>query len=103
MGLGKTVQALGIADYYRETWPLLIVCPSSMRYPWEEAIHKFLPSVNPFTVVVVTTAHDDYLDAQVVIISYDLLKSCLDEIKRKKFGTAIFVSRLTSTVLARVW
>lgn len=32
MGLGKTIQALAIADYYRNEWPLLIVCPSSMRY-----------------------------------------------------------------------
>lgn len=31
MGLGKSIQALGIADYYRSDWPLLIVCPSSMR------------------------------------------------------------------------
>jgi len=32
MGLGKSIQALGIAHYYRADWPLLIVCPSSVRY-----------------------------------------------------------------------
>lgn len=30
-GLGKTVQALAIAACYPEDWPLLVVCPSSMR------------------------------------------------------------------------
>jgi SWI/SNF-related matrix-associated actin-dependent regulator of chromatin subfamily A-like protein 1 len=32
MGLGKTIQALAVADYYKKDWPLLIVCPSSVRY-----------------------------------------------------------------------
>lgn len=31
MGLGKSIQALGIAHFYFDEWPLLIVCPSSMR------------------------------------------------------------------------
>lgn len=31
MGLGKTFQALGIASYYKENWPLLIVTTSSMK------------------------------------------------------------------------
>lgn len=34
MGLGKTVQALTIARYYMDDWPLLIVCPSSLRLTW---------------------------------------------------------------------
>ena len=34
MGLGKTIQALGIAHYYKEDWPLLIVSPSSVRYAY---------------------------------------------------------------------
>ena len=32
MGLGKTIQALGVASVLRSQWPLLIVCPSSVRY-----------------------------------------------------------------------
>jgi SWI/SNF-related matrix-associated actin-dependent regulator 1 of chromatin subfamily A len=31
MGLGKTIQAIGIVKYYLNDFPLLIVCPSSMR------------------------------------------------------------------------
>lgn len=31
MGLGKTIQAIGIVKYYSNDFPLLIVCPSSMR------------------------------------------------------------------------
>ncbi|KIY97725.1 DNA helicase [Monoraphidium neglectum] len=31
MGLGKTVQAITIAACYSEDWPLLVVCPASLR------------------------------------------------------------------------
>lgn len=36
MGLGKTVQAICIAAYYRNEWPLLVVTPSSVRFTWAE-------------------------------------------------------------------
>lgn len=36
MGLGKTVQAICIAAYYRNEWPLLVVAPSSVRFTWAE-------------------------------------------------------------------
>lgn len=40
MGLGKTVQAICIAAYYRDEWPLLVVAPSSVRFTWAEVIKK---------------------------------------------------------------
>lgn len=40
MGLGKTVQAICIAAYYRNEWPLLVVAPSSVRFTWAEVKNK---------------------------------------------------------------
>lgn len=40
MGLGKTVQAICIAAYYRDEWPLLVVAPSSVRFTWAEVKEK---------------------------------------------------------------
>jgi SNF2 family DNA or RNA helicase len=31
MGLGKTVTSLAIMAYYEPEWPLLILCPASLR------------------------------------------------------------------------
>ena len=36
MGLGKTLQAIAVMTYYRSDWPLLVVCPSSVRLTWAE-------------------------------------------------------------------
>ena len=45
MGLGKTLQSLAIASAYTKKWPLLIVCPSSMRFSWKAALIRWLPSL----------------------------------------------------------
>ncbi|KAI3383223.1 hypothetical protein SNEBB_010758 [Seison nebaliae] len=45
MGLGKTIQSLAISLYYREKWPLLIICPSSVRYSWFDAIKVWCSSI----------------------------------------------------------
>jgi SWI/SNF-related matrix-associated actin-dependent regulator 1 of chromatin subfamily A len=43
MGLGKCIQAIALAAYYAaEDWPLLIVCPSSMRLTWKNELLKWL-------------------------------------------------------------
>lgn len=34
MGLGKTIEALAIASYYRDEWPLLIITPANVRHGW---------------------------------------------------------------------
>lgn len=47
MGLGKTIQAICVAAFYRKEWPLLVVVPSSVRFTWEQ--------VSPLPAVLVTT------------------------------------------------
>uniref|UniRef100_A0A6P6Y7B2 SWI/SNF-related matrix-associated actin-dependent regulator of chromatin subfamily A-like protein 1 n=1 Tax=Dermatophagoides pteronyssinus TaxID=6956 RepID=A0A6P6Y7B2_DERPT len=31
MGLGKTLQAIACCAHYRKDWPLLVICPCSLR------------------------------------------------------------------------
>ena len=38
MGVGKTIQAISIAYLFRNDWPLLIICPSSLRLTWRDEI-----------------------------------------------------------------
>ncbi|XP_059152486.1 SWI/SNF-related matrix-associated actin-dependent regulator of chromatin subfamily A-like protein 1 [Physella acuta] len=73
MGLGKTLQAICIACYYRKEWPLLVVCPSSVRFDWAQQICKWLPSVAACDVNVIETTKMSATSGLVNIISYDLL------------------------------
>ena len=40
--LGKTIQAIAIAAYYADDWPLLVVCPSSVRLTWKNELLRWL-------------------------------------------------------------
>lgn len=44
MGLGKTRQGLTVACCFADSWPLLIVCPASLRLHWRDEILRFLSS-----------------------------------------------------------
>ncbi|XP_044525365.1 SWI/SNF-related matrix-associated actin-dependent regulator of chromatin subfamily A-like protein 1 [Gracilinanus agilis] len=73
MGLGKTIQAICIAAYYRTEWPLLVVTPSTVRYTWEQAFHRWLPSLSPDSTNVVVTGRDSLTAGLINIVSFDLL------------------------------
>jgi SWI/SNF-related matrix-associated actin-dependent regulator 1 of chromatin subfamily A len=83
MGLGKTVQAIALCAYFREDWPVLVVCPSSMRLSWAQEFERWLPSLCAEQVHVVTTASKVQKKsgkvtglnphAAINIVSYDLL------------------------------
>ncbi|KAG7464161.1 hypothetical protein MATL_G00184420 [Megalops atlanticus] len=89
MGLGKTVQAICIAAFYREEWPLLVVTPSSVRFTWAEAFRRWLPSVRPDSINVVVTGKDQLRSGLVNIISYDLLSKMEKQQSSGPFGVLI--------------
>lgn len=77
MGLGKTLQALAIAAYYHNDWPLLIVCPSSLRFQWKDEILSWLPHlVNELEIYTIKTSKIKDLSLRIhkiLILSYDHL------------------------------
>ena len=87
MGLGKTVQALAICSFYRGDWPVLVVCPATLRTNWQNEINKWLDETNVQTIfhaadnVSLPTPH-------FVVISYDLCLR-LDEHLRDRFRIII--------------
>lgn len=58
MGLGKTIQAIAISYYYRKEWPLLIVVPSSLRYPWVDEMEKWIPELSPDDIIIIQNKTD---------------------------------------------
>eukprot|EP00051_Salpingoeca_urceolata_P006971 m.92145 g.92145 ORF g.92145 m.92145 type:complete len:714 (+) comp15062_c1_seq1:336-2477(+) len=71
MGLGKTLQALGIALYYQSEWPLLVICPSSLRFTWAAEVQRWL-GLDEDNVQVVMTSKVKCGKKLVTVVSYDL-------------------------------
>ncbi|XP_006028751.1 SWI/SNF-related matrix-associated actin-dependent regulator of chromatin subfamily A-like protein 1 isoform X1 [Alligator sinensis] len=81
MGLGKTIQAICIAAYYQKEWPLLVVTPSSVRFTWAEAFHRWLPSLSPGSTNVIVTGKDSLTSGLINIVSFDLLSKMDKQLK----------------------
>lgn len=107
MGLGKTIQALGVALAYAEEWPVLVVCPSSLRLTWKAEIKQWLGLRDYEIHVSFTTGDFRYKRAQALdternkrrktmfseknfyIISYDLATKQIEDIKAAQFAVVI--------------
>jgi SWI/SNF-related matrix-associated actin-dependent regulator 1 of chromatin subfamily A len=93
MGLGKTVQAIAISTYYRREWPLLVICPSSVRLVWAQALQFWVPSLenNQICVVFSSSNHStqSLLSHNVIITSYDLGVKMSDCLKACNFKVII--------------
>ncbi|KAH8584082.1 HARP like SWI SNF ATpase [Cryptosporidium sp. chipmunk genotype I] len=75
MGLGKTLQALSIITYFRQEWPVLVICPSSIRFQWyQQALDWLSPEINKSNITLIRTSNDTYSrKSKIIIISYDLI------------------------------
>jgi SWI/SNF-related matrix-associated actin-dependent regulator of chromatin subfamily A-like protein 1 len=71
MGLGKTHQGVALALYYRHEGNILIVCPSYLRYHWEDAMIRH-GKVRADDIQVVQSTGEAPARG-VVIVSYDML------------------------------
>lgn len=75
MGVGKTIEALAICAVYKDNWPILILCPSSLKYNWKNEAEKWLRSfAKRRDIKIVEKQSDDLKSKKVVIVSYDMAK-----------------------------
>lgn len=77
MGLGKTAQAIAAAAA-ADQWPVLVVCPSSLKLAWEAEIKAWLPERT--VSVVFGTKPAAIPAADFCVVSYHLLSSRKDDL-----------------------
>uniref|UniRef100_A0A1A9WKM5 SWI/SNF-related matrix-associated actin-dependent regulator of chromatin subfamily A-like protein 1 n=1 Tax=Glossina brevipalpis TaxID=37001 RepID=A0A1A9WKM5_9MUSC len=90
MGLGKTYQAIAIASFYQEDWPLLICTTASTRDSWANHIRELLPSLPVHYIQILSSSQQYINEAKVVITSYNMMERHISEIMECKFGFLIF-------------
>ena len=85
MGLGKTVQALLVGLYFKDSWPMLIICPSSLRYQWADMAESWC-DVHKVSIVESSKCP---IDGDCVVISYNLAASMIEQLTKRGFGFVI--------------
>ncbi|XP_072527347.1 DNA annealing helicase and endonuclease ZRANB3 isoform X2 [Salminus brasiliensis] len=95
MGLGKTIQAISVAYLYRQEWPLLIVVPSSLKYPWIEELERWVPELRPEDINLVESKADitGISQSKVTVLGYGLLttdaRSLVEALNQQRFGIVV--------------
>ncbi|KAB2025237.1 hypothetical protein ES319_D06G136500v1 [Gossypium barbadense] len=105
MGLGKTLQAIAVAACVRDSWPVLILAPSSLRLHWASMIEQWLNIPPPdivvvfsqmggsnrsgFTILSSNSKGDIHLDGLFNIISYDLVAKLENVLMASEFKVVI--------------
>ena len=62
--------------HYEKEWPLLIICPSSVRYNWAEELSRWLPDLEPRHLNVIQNGNNDRIinpEVRVHIITFQLM------------------------------
>ncbi len=87
MGIGKTIQALAYASLHKELWPVLVVCPASVKYNWAKEIETWIrePSYQ-----VVNGYKGDLEDTDITIVNYDLMDRRKEQLMDMGFNLVIF-------------
>ncbi len=96
MGLGKTVQVLSYLLAMKEggqALPSLIVCPASLVLNWQEECKKFTPQLACIAVDGDAARRAElakqWVDADLVVTSYDLLRRDEELYKEQQFYACI--------------
>jgi len=89
MGIGKTIQAIGLCNFLEDQMnrplKILIVCPASLKVNWHNEWLKW--TTTPFSVDIATSKF--YPESLVVIINYDILIKYEKKIKEKFWDVLI--------------
>ncbi|KAI9583919.1 hypothetical protein GQX74_010254 [Glossina fuscipes] len=90
MGLGKTYQAIAIASFYQEDWPLLICTTASTRDSWATHVRELLPSLPVHYIQILSSSQQYINEVKVLITSYGMMERHVSQIMERKFGFLIF-------------
>lgn len=90
MGLGKTIQAMGIIAHL-ELFPTLIVCPAIIKLNWQREILSWITGIDLETVWTLQGTKAHVLPkAKIYIINYDILGDWYKILQRINLRAIIF-------------
>lgn len=99
MGLGKTHQAMGLIAAVQNYWielekksgKILVVCPTSVIYHWEELLKNFLPRARVLVFYGISRKLAPFEEtADILLTSYGTLRSEKKALSQIEFEIAIY-------------
>lgn len=88
-GLGKTAQAIGYMALNPECYPVLVVCPSVVKWNWFDEIKKFMKNPPRVEVLSGRTPYHLNQNTQVFIANPDILAAWEPVFRKKELGLLI--------------
>ena len=89
MGLGKTIQAIGVINADPSIKRVLIVCPATLKLNWQRELEKWL--VRPTTIAIAAGTRPKRLPLEkILIINWDVLAPWRKLIDTAAWDLAIF-------------
>jgi SWI/SNF-related matrix-associated actin-dependent regulator 1 of chromatin subfamily A len=91
MGLGKTIEAIGVINADEKIKKVLIVTPASLKYNWKKELkgdaRKKGWLVRDMSAAIINST--DYEEADIQIINYDILNKHLEKLSANKYDLTI--------------
>lgn len=87
MGLGKTIQAIGTINTTKKVKNVLIIVPKRLKLNWKKELQKWL--INQKLSIAVINNGNDWKQANIIIINYDILKSHMKHLREKTWDIVI--------------
>ena len=89
MGLGKTCTTIALLLAKKSFGQSLVVCPLSLLWNWEQEISKFAPKLSTCVYQGANRFTSNIDEADVLITTYDVLKSDIDHLQKRKLNVLI--------------
>lgn len=95
MGCGKTPQAVAVLAAY-DVWPVLIICPASMRLVWAEELERWLPDMLRPSQIHVVFGSNDMLpqgrlppDLRICVVSLTMARLLHENLVGRRWAAAV--------------
>jgi SNF2 family DNA or RNA helicase len=91
MGCGKTIQAIGVIQHYREKWPALIIVPVSLLNQWNSELLNYSKNLLKATDVCIMRKNNDSIKGKICIVPYSMIDKLVEngKLKPEMFGIVI--------------
>lgn len=92
MGCGKTMQAIGLLQHYRNHWPALLIVPVNLVNQWKQEILQYSSElIQLHDICIIKTKKDQITSKKICIIPYTMIDSFQeqDKLTCDQFGMII--------------